>query len=97
MPKTKRKRSRGQIGFDDPIFIDGFAGGGGWSTGFEIATGQTMTIAINHDEDAVLMHKTNHPYTEHYRADIYEVSPRKAVRGRHVAWAHFSPDCKHFL
>lgn len=96
MPKTKIKRSRGQIGFDDPIFVDGFAGGGDWSTGFEIATGKTMTIAINHDEDAVLMHTTNHPFTEHYLADIYEVSPRKAVRGRHVAWAHFSPDCKHF-
>lgn len=79
-----------------PIFVDCFAGGGGWSVGFELATSKIIDIAINHDPDAILMHRTNHPYTKHYCEDIFEVSPRKAVQGRHVAWAHFSPDCKHF-
>lgn len=55
-----------------------------------------MDIAVNHDPAAVLMHKTNHPYTWHYCEDIFAVDPREAVAGRHVQWAHFSPDCKHF-
>ncbi|MFV0351208.1 MAG: DNA cytosine methyltransferase [Oscillospiraceae bacterium] len=80
----------------DEIIVDCFAGGGGWSTGIEQATGAPVDIAINHDPDAILMHKTNHPYTEHYCENIYVVDPRKAVRGRPVGWAHFSPDCKHF-
>lgn len=80
----------------EPIWVDCFAGGGGWSTGAELAIGRPMDIAINHDPAAVLMHKTNHPYTKHYCEDIFEVDPREAVQGRHVQWAHFSPDCKHF-
>jgi len=79
-----------------PLFVDCFAGGGGWSTGAELALGRIIDIAINHDPDAILMHETNHPYTRHYCEDIYEVDPMSACGGRHVAWAHFSPDCKHF-
>ncbi len=66
------------------------------SWGIEQATGSPVEIAINHDPDAILMHKTNHPYTTHYCESIYDVDPRKAVAGRPVGWAHFSPDCKHF-
>lgn len=84
-----------QISFLDPIFVDCFAGGGGWSTGAELALGRVMDIAINHDPDAVLMHKTNHPFTKHYCENILEVTPKTVVEGRHVAWAHFSPDCTH--
>ena len=92
----KNKNNTGQINLMEPIFVDGFAGGGGWSVGFELATGRPIDIAINHDPDAVLMHETNHPYTKHYCEDIFSVSPREAVGCRKVAWAHFSPDCKHF-
>ncbi|MCL2107793.1 MAG: DNA cytosine methyltransferase [Oscillospiraceae bacterium] len=78
------------------ITIDGFCGGGGWSTGFEIAIGEPVTIGINHDADAIAMHKANHPETRHYNENIFEVDPREACAGRPVGWAHFSPDCTHF-
>ena len=85
-----------QIGIMDEIFVDSFAGGGGASTGIELATGHPIDIAINHDQSAIMMHKQNHPFTEHYREDIWLVDPIKATRGRHVRLAWFSPDCKHF-
>lgn len=78
------------------IIIDSFAGGGGASTGIELATGQSVDIAINHDPAAIAMHMVNHPDTEHYCESVWEVDPRKAVRGRSVALCWFSPDCKHF-
>ena len=78
------------------IIVDNFAGGGGASTGIEIATGRAVAIAINHDPAAILMHKTNHPYTEHLQASVWDVDPKTVCRGRPVALAWFSPDCKHF-
>ena len=53
--------SGAQINFLDEIIVDNFAGGGGASTGIELATGRVVDIAVNHDPDAILMHKTNHP------------------------------------
>ena len=47
------------------LVVDNFAGGGGASTGIEIATGDSGDIAINHDPEAIRMHKTNHPDTKH--------------------------------
>lgn len=88
--------NRGQTCFLDEIIVDNFAGGGGASTGMELATGRPVAIAINHDPDAILMHKTNHPYTEHLQASVWDVDPRKVCRGRPVGLAWFSPDCKHF-
>ncbi|MDW5941800.1 repressor LexA-like protein, partial [Klebsiella pneumoniae] len=35
------------------IIVDNFAGGGGASTGIEMAIGRSVDIAINHDENAV--------------------------------------------
>ena len=78
------------------IIVDNFAGGGGASTGIEIATGRAVAIAINHDPAAILMHKTNHPYTEHLQASVWDVDPKTVCRGRPVGLAWFSPDCKHF-
>ena len=78
------------------ITVDGFCGGGGWSTGFEFAIGRPVDIGINHDKYAIAMHKKNHPFTEHYNENIFEVDPYKATKGRPVGWAHFSPDCTHF-
>lgn len=85
-----------QINFLDEIIVDNFAGGGGASTGMELATGRPVAIAINHDPDAILMHKTNHPHTEHLQASVWDVDPREVCRGRPVGLAWFSPDCKHF-
>lgn len=85
-----------QISLYDPLFVDNFAGGGGASTGIEMATGRPVDIAINHDESAILMHQRNHPYTRHYQDDVWIIDPVKVTGGRpvHIAW--FSPDCKHF-
>ena len=85
-----------QIDMLDEIIVDNFAGGGGASTGIELATGRPVTIAINHDPDAILLHKTNHPYTEHYQEDVWSIDPRAICGGRKVGLAWFSPDCKHF-
>jgi DNA (cytosine-5)-methyltransferase 1 len=76
--------------------VDNFAGGGGASTGIEIATGRAVAIAINHDPAAILMHKINHPYTEHFQASVWDIDPVAVCRGRRVGLAWFSPDCKHF-
>ena len=90
------KRGRAQLDMFDEIIVDNFAGGGGASTGIELAAGRPVTIAINHDPDAILMHKTNHPFTEHYQASVWDVDPREVSKGRPVGLAWFSPDCKHF-
>lgn len=85
-----------QINIFDEITVDGFCGGGGWSTGFELALGRPVDIGINHDAAAIALHKKNHPFTRHYQTNIFEVDPLEACQGRKVGWAHFSPDCKHF-
>lgn len=77
------------------IIVDNFAGGGGASTGIEIAIGRSVDIAINHDPAAIAMHRANHPSTEHYTEDVWKVDPIEACKGRPVALAWFSPDCKH--
>jgi len=88
--------SHGQINLLDEIIVDNFAGGGGASTGIELATGRVVDIAINHDPDAILMHRTNHPHTIHYQASVWDVDPVEVCGGRPVGLAWFSPDCKHF-
>lgn len=78
------------------LIVDNFAGGGGASTGIELATGYSVDIAINHDPEAIRMHKANHPYTTHYCEDVWQVNPVAACKGHPVGLAWFSPDCKHF-
>lgn len=78
------------------LIVDNFAGGGGASTGIELATGQPVDIAINHDPEAIKMHKKNHPFTKHYCESVWEIDPIKATDGRKVGLAWFSPDCTHF-
>lgn len=78
------------------LIVDNFAGGGGASTGIEMATGYSVDIAINHDPEAIKMHKANHPNTKHYCEDVWQVDPVKACNGHPVGLAWFSPDCKHF-
>lgn len=75
------------------LIIDAFAGGGGASVGIEMALGRPVDIAINHDPDAILMHKTNHPGTLHLTEDIFKVDLQKYIGNRHVSLMWASPDC----
>lgn len=78
------------------LVIDNFAGGGGASTGIEMALGRPVDIAINHDPEAIAMHEINHPNTRHYCESVWEVDPRAITSGQPVDLCWFSPDCKHF-
>lgn len=78
------------------LAIDNFAGGGGASTGIERALGRPVDHAINHDLNALGMHRINHPQTIHHREDVFEVDPLSLTEGRPVGMAWFSPDCRHF-
>lgn len=78
------------------LIVDNFAGGGGASTGIEMATGRSVDIAINHDENAIAMHETNHPDTLHYCESVFDIDPVAATAGQPVGLAWFSPDCRHF-
>lgn len=78
------------------LIVDLFAGGGGASTGLAWALGRDPDIAINHDAEALAMHKANHPHTRHMQNDITRVLPLEATGGHPVAILHASPDCTHF-
>lgn len=88
MKKSSSKKNR-----TEGIIIDCFAGGGGASVGIEMALGRQVDIAINHDPQAILMHKTNHRNTLHLTEDIFKVDLEKYVKGRRVALLWASPDC----
>ena len=75
------------------LIIDCFAGGGGASVGIEMALGRPVDIAINHDPQAIRMHKVNHPDTLHLTEDIFKVNLKKYVAGKPVALMWASPDC----
>lgn len=78
------------------IAVDLFAGGGGWSEGFQRAAGVPPAVAVNHDEHAIAMHRANHPETRHFPENVFAVVPRTATCGCPVGWLHLSPDCTHF-
>lgn len=78
------------------LIIDSFAGGGGASTGIEMALGRSPDIAINHNPAALALHEANHPNTLHVSENVYRVDPLDYLRGQHIGLAWFSPDCKHF-
>lgn len=79
-----------------PLIIDNFAGGGGASLGIEMALGRAPDVAVNHDPEAVALHRANHPRTRHYCESVWDVDPREVCGSRPVGLAWFSPDCKHF-
>ncbi|MCG7520872.1 DNA cytosine methyltransferase [Ruegeria sp. Ofav3-42] len=79
-----------------PMIIDSFAGGGGASTGIELALDRSPDVAINHDPRALSMHEANHPETIHLDSNIWDVEPLNVTQGRHVGLLWASPDCKHF-
>jgi DNA (cytosine-5)-methyltransferase 1 len=80
--------------FEKELVVDLFAGGGGASTGIARAY-REPDVAVNHNPIALAVHRANHPQTEHYVADVYEVCPRKATGGQPVAIIWASPDCRH--
>ena len=69
---------------DHELIVDLFAGGGGVSEGIRIATGREPDIAVNHDDDAISMHRVNHPRTRHFVTDVFDICPHGATRGRPV-------------
>lgn len=77
----------------EDLIIDCFAGGGGASKGIEMALNRDIDIAVNHDPEAIRIHKVNHPNTLHLTEDIFKVDLQKQVAGRHVALMWASPDC----
>lgn len=79
-----------------PLILDSFAGGGGASTGIEMALGRSPDIAINHNPAALALHAANHPETLHLSENVYKVDPLDHVAGKHIGLGWFSPDCKHF-
>ncbi|MCW7556447.1 DNA cytosine methyltransferase [Endozoicomonas gorgoniicola] len=95
--ENKKYRINPQMGlnFSGELIVDNFAGGGGASTGIEMALGRPVDIAINHDPEAIAMHTINHPHTKHYCESVWKVDPVKACNGRPVGLAWFSPDCTH--
>jgi DNA (cytosine-5)-methyltransferase 1 len=81
---------------ESELLVDLFAGGGGASTGIELALGRHVDIAVNHDPEAVSLHQANHTQTRHFVSDVFEVDPLTVTEGRDVGLLWASPDCKHF-
>lgn len=86
----------GNMDSSEELICDLFAGGGGWSSASEMATGMSPHIAINHNPKAVAMHQINHPDTKHYTTDIFEINPITVTKGKPVGLLLASPDCTHF-
>lgn len=82
--------------YDKELIVDSFAGGGGASTGIELALGISPDIAINHDPEAIALHQANHPKTLHFINDVFEIDPATVAIGRKIGLYWLSPDCKHF-
>lgn len=80
---------------EDELIVDSFAGGGGASLGIQMATGRSPDIAINHDAEAIAMHRLNHTETTHYQENVWYVDPMEATGGRPVGLMWASPDCTH--
>lgn len=77
------------------VIVDYFAGGGGASTGLEMAFGRKVDLAVNHNPKAVAMHMRNHPETEHACEDVFRFDIIKWLGDRlWDAW-WTSPDCTH--
>lgn len=80
--------------FAKELVVDLFAGGGGASDGIAQAY-REPDVAVNHNPIALAVHRANHPETEHYVADVFEVDPILATKGQPVGILWASPDCRH--
>lgn len=81
------------LALGNELIVDNFAGGGGASTGIEAAIGRPVDIAINHNPEALAMHRANHPSTAHYCESVWDVDPREVTKGQPVGLVWLSPDC----
>lgn len=77
------------------VIVDYFAGGGGASTGLELAYGRPIDLAVNHDPEAIEQHMANHPLTEHALADVFAFDIITWLAGRRWLCWWASPDCTH--
>lgn len=84
-----------QLPLGHELIIDLFAGGGGASLGIEWGIGRAVDIAVNHDPEAVAMHRANHPDTDHHCESVFRVDPVAVTRNRPVGLLWASPDCTH--
>lgn len=91
----RRDRSTAWLPLRDEIVVDSFAGGGGASTGIEQALGRPVDVAINHDPQAIAMHRINHPSTVHYTESVFKVDPEAITGHQPVGLLWASPDCTH--
>jgi len=82
--------------YNGELIVDLFAGGGGASTGIEMALGVSPDVAVNHDPQAIALHEANHPKTKHFIEDVFDVDPKTVCDGKKVGLLWMSPDCKHF-
>lgn len=92
----KRDLNTFPLDLGSELIVDNFAGGGGASTGLELAFGRPVDVAINHDPEALAMHAANHPHTAHYCESVFDVDPIAITGNQPVALVWLSPDCKHF-
>jgi DNA (cytosine-5)-methyltransferase 1 len=92
----KRDACTFELDLGNELIIDNFAGGGGTSTGLELAFGRPVDIAINHDPEALAMHAINHPHTKHLCESVWDIDPIEVTGNRPVGLVWLSPDCKHF-
>jgi DNA (cytosine-5)-methyltransferase 1 len=69
------------------IIVDNFAGGGGASTGIELAVAALILLSTTTERrgDA----HTNHPDTLHYCESVYEVRPKVAPLAVRWRWHGF--------
>jgi DNA (cytosine-5)-methyltransferase 1 len=88
-----RREPQFELRLQDELIVDLFAGGGGTSTGIEMACGFSPDIAANHDPEAVAMHTLNHPHTKHYCENVVKLDIQKVCGGRPVGLLWLSPDC----
>jgi DNA (cytosine-5)-methyltransferase 1 len=72
---------------------DYYCGAGGSSTGATMVPGVRVTMAVNHWDLAIETHNTNHPDTDHDKADINKADPSRYPRTT-IGW--FSPECTYW-
>ena len=79
-----------RISTSEITMSDYYCGAGGSSSG-AVATGAvTVKMAVNHWDLAIATHNTNHPDTDHDKADLNTADPARYPRTT-IGW--FSPEC----
>lgn len=94
-PSPAAANSTMSLPFLKELIVDLFAGGGGASKGISRAY-REPDVAVNHNAVALAVHRANHPTTDHYVSDVFEVDPIAATGGNPVGLLWASADCRHF-